>query len=248
MPAPFHDAPLHIAVHLTRHLQRPRRHKDVLPAQNHRPDLHLAVLLQPLLIVHAIRVKHPVDVEPAPQGARHRILRRVELEIVVGECLRVLTEPVVKVFEVHLLFARDEGDGDVGLGLEIKVPERSGVFGLFVEPGARKRTLAPDDAGDVGGELRDVGMSDHPSNVVADDVDGFSNAHVISHQRVQVMSEHILGVAIGWVGRVSGAAVVGSDDSVASFSERDSYMAELIGCLWEAMDEEYGALGLARGW
>ena len=25
-------------------------------------------------------------------------------------------------------------------------------------------------------------------------------------------------------------------------------MAELVGCLWEAVDEEYGALGLARGW
>ena len=25
-------------------------------------------------------------------------------------------------------------------------------------------------------------------------------------------------------------------------------MAELVRCFWEAVDEEYGALGLARGW
>ncbi len=65
---------------------------------------------------------------------------------------------------------------------------------------------------------------------------------------MQILSQHILGVAIGWVGRVSSTAVVRSDDSVAGFGERDRDMAELVGCLWEAVDEEYGALRLAGGW
>ena len=81
MPAPLHDALLHIAVHLTRHSQRARRHKNMLPAQHHRPDLHLPVPLQPLLVTHRVPLEHPVDVEPTPQGAGHRILRRVKLQV-----------------------------------------------------------------------------------------------------------------------------------------------------------------------
>ena len=50
------------------------------------------------------------------------------------------------------------------------------------------------------------------------------------------------------MGRVPGATVVWSDDPEAGFRERDNDMAELVRCFWEAVDEEYGALGLARGW
>ena len=46
---------------------------------------------------------------------------------------------------------------------------------------------------------------------------------------------------------MSRATVVWSDDSVASFSEWNDNMAELIRRLWEAVDEEYGVLGLAGG-
>ena len=87
-------------------------------------------------------------------------------------------------FQVHFLLARDEGDGDVGLALEVKVPERGGVLGVFVEGGSREGTLAPDDAGDARGELGDVGVGDHAADIVPHDVDGLLDADVLGDQFV----------------------------------------------------------------
>ena len=151
-------------------------------------------------------------------------------------------------FQVDLLFARYEGDGDIGLGLKIEVPEGSGVFGVFVELGAGEWTLAPDNAGDIGGELSNICMGDHTPNIMPYDMDRLFDAHMLRHQFVEILSEHILGVAIRRVGRVPSTTVVWSYNSVAGFSERDGDMAELIRCLWEAVNEENGTLRLARGW
>lgn len=150
-------------------------------------------------------------------------------------------------FQVHLLFAGNKGDGDIRLGLKIKVPEGSGVLGIFVKFRARKWTLAPDNAGDVGGELSDVRMGDHSSNVVPHDMNRLFDAHMLRHQFVQVLSEHILGVAIGWVGRVSSTTVVWGYHSIAGFREGDGDMTELVGRLWEAVDEKNGTFGIAGG-
>ncbi len=149
--------------------------------------------------------------------------------------------------EVELLFAGYKGDGDIGLGLKIKVPKRGSMLVVLVEFGAGEWTLAPDDAGNFGGELSHVRMGDHSPNIVPNDMDRLFDAYMLRHQLVQILSEHILGIAIRWVGRVTGATVVWSYDSVAGFSERDSDMAELVGCLWEAVDEENSTLRLARG-
>ena len=150
-------------------------------------------------------------------------------------------------FQVRLLLAGYEGDGDVGLGLEVEVPEGGAVLGVLVERGAGEWTLAPDDAGDVGRELRDVGVGDHPSNIVPHDVNRLFDAHVLRDQCVQVLREHVLGVAIGRMRRVSSTAVVWSYDPIAGFGEGDGDVAELVGCLREAVDEEDGTLGLAGG-
>lgn len=103
-------------------------------------------------------------------------------------------------FQVDLLLAGYEGDGDVGLGLKVEVPEGGGVFGVFVEGGSREGAFALNDAGDVGGELSHIRMGDHTPNVVPDNMDRLFDAHMLRHQFVQILSEHILGVAIGWVG------------------------------------------------
>ena len=150
-------------------------------------------------------------------------------------------------FQIDLLFARDKGDSDVGLSLEVKVPEGGGVFGVFVEFGTGERALAVDDAGDVRGELGGIGVGDHAANVVSDDVDRLFDAHMLRHQFEKILREDVFGVAVRRVGGVSGASVVGGDDSVAGLSEWDGDMAELVGCLWEAVDEEDGTLRLARG-
>lgn len=121
------------------------------------------------------------------------------------------------------------------------------MFCVLVELCSRERTFAPYDAGDVGGELSHIRMGDHSSNVMPDDVNRLFDAHMLCHQLIQVLCEHVFGVAIRRVGRVTGPAVVRSYYSVAGFGEGASDMAELIGCLWEAVNEEDGALGFARG-
>lgn len=40
------------------------------------------------------------------------------------------------------------------------------------------------------------------------------------------------------------AAVVGRQDAVAGVGEGDEDVAELVGCFWEAVDEEDGPFGL----
>lgn len=119
-------------------------------------------------------------------------------------------------FQVDLLFARYKRDGDVGLGLKIEVPEGSGVFVVFVKFGAGEWTLAPDDAGDVGGELGYIRMGDHSPNIMPHDMDRLFDAHMLRHQFVQILGEYILGVAIRRVGRVPSTTIVWNYDSVAS--------------------------------
>ena len=85
-------------------------------------------------------------------------------------------------FEVHFLFARDEGDGDVGLALEVEMPEGRGVLGVFVEGCPGEGTLAPDDAGDARRELSDVSVGDHAADVVAHDMNRFFDADVLGDQ------------------------------------------------------------------
>ena len=121
------------------------------------------------------------------------------------------------------------------------------MFAIFVELRTGEQTLAPYHAGDVEGKSGNVGVGDHSPNVGSDDVYGLLDAHVVSHQFVEILSEHGFGVAIRWVGGVSSATVIGGDDPVAGFCERNGDVAELVGCLWEAVDEEYGAFGLASG-
>lgn len=114
--------------------------------------------------------------------------------------MRVLRQSVVEVFQVHLLSTSYEGDGHVGLSLEVPVPEGRTVFVIFVELRTGEQTLAPYHAGDVGGELGNVGVGDHSPNVGSDDVYGLLDAHVLRHQFVEILSEHGFGVAIRWVG------------------------------------------------
>ena len=150
--------------------------------------------------------------------------------------------------EVDFLFARDKGDGNVGLGLKVEMPEGSRMFCVLIEVCPWERTFAPYDTGHVGRKLNYIRMGDHSPNVMPHDVDRLFDPHVLCHQLIQVLCKHVLGVAIRRVGRVPGTAVVWDYDSIAGFSEGDSGMAELVGCLWEAVDEENGTLRLARGW
>ena len=64
------------------------------------------------------------------------------------------------------------------------MPKGSGVFVVFVELCAGEWTFAPDDAGDVGGELSHICVGDHSADVVAHDVDGFFDPHMYCHQLV----------------------------------------------------------------
>ena len=149
--------------------------------------------------------------------------------------------------QVHFLFARHERDGDVGLGLEIKVPEGRGVLCGFVEGGSGEGTLAPDDAGDSRRELSDVCMGDHAADIVTHDVDGAGDADVLGDECVQIASEDVFGVAVWRVGGVPRASIVRGDDSIAGVGERVGDVAELIGRFREAVDEEDGVFRLGGG-
>ncbi len=55
------------------------------------------------------------------------------------------------------------------------------VFAVVVEFSTGQWALAPNDAGDVGRELRNIGMRDHSANVVSDDMDRLFDAHMLRH-------------------------------------------------------------------
>lgn len=64
---------------------------------------------------------------------------------------------------------------------------------------------------------------------------------------MQVRGEDFFGVARRRAGGIACAAVVGGDDAVAGGGEGRDHMAELVGGLGEAVDEEDGALFLHVG-
>ena len=167
MPTPFDNTLFYVIVHITRHLQRLSRHKTIPPAHNHSPHPNFTILLPPLPIHLRIFLKHPISSESSIQGPSGRILHRVKVHDFVRECCLVLTQAVIKVFEVEFFFACGKCHGDIGLGLEIEVPERCCVFCLFVKGRPWESTLPLVDAGYVLGELSDVGVGNHAADVVA---------------------------------------------------------------------------------
>ena len=102
------------------------------------------------------------------------------------------------------------------------------MLGVFVEGGSREGTLAPDDAGDARGELSDVGVGDHAADIVSHDVDWLFDADVLGDQFVEILSEHVFGVAVWRVGGVPSATVVWDYDSIAGLSEGAGDVAELV--------------------
>ncbi len=89
-------------------------------------------------------------------------------------------------------------------------------------------------------------MSNHATNVVADNVYGFSDAQVLGEQRVDVSCHDNLGVAIARVRRVASAPVIWRNNPIARIAQRCNDMAELVRRLWEPMDQENDTLGLRR--
>ena len=85
-------------------------------------------------------------------------------------------------FQIHFLLPRHERDSDIGLGLEIKVPEGRGVLVIFIERGSREWTLAPNHARDTRRELSDVGMGNHTADIVTHDMNGLSDADVLGDE------------------------------------------------------------------
>ena len=57
-----------------------------------------------------------------------RILHRVKIHNLFGKCSLVLGQAVIEVFEVELFFPCNKCYGDIGLGLEVEVPEWCIVF------------------------------------------------------------------------------------------------------------------------
>ena len=142
MPRSFHRRRFRVLVELSRHALRRFGDEAAFPTQHQAPALDLA-LLQPLPIMLGVLFKSGVGCEPSPHRARGAVLARVKLDIVVGKGGWVLREAVVEVFDVQFLLARDEREGDLGRGVEVKVPERAAVFGFLVHGASWQGALAP---------------------------------------------------------------------------------------------------------
>lgn len=248
MPTPLHLPNLDVLIHLPRRFLAAQRPERPLPAQKHRPHFDLPLLLQPLLVINLILLKGSVDVEPGPHRPRRGILRGVKVQILLGVGGRVHGQAVVEVLDVLLLVARDEEFGEVGDGVEGEMPEARGKLVRVVDAGAGEGAFAPDEGGAGRGEEMGVGVGDHAADVVADDVHGVLDAQLGGQQGVQVGRQDFLGVACRGPGGVAGTAVVGGDDVVAGGGKGRDHMAELVGGLREAVDEEDGTLLRRAGW
>jgi len=73
--------------------------KTLLTGKNQRPNLHLPVLLPPLLVMLPINIETLVRQERTPQRARRGILRRVKVQVFLGDGFGVLSQAIEEVLE-----------------------------------------------------------------------------------------------------------------------------------------------------
>ena len=100
----------------------------------------------------------------------------------------------------------------------------------FEGGGAWEWAFAPDDACDAGRVPGGIGVRDHATNVVADDVDFASDAEVGMDEGDKVGGHGCLQkVAMVRVRGLPGSTIVWGDDAVAGGGERGDDVAKLVG-------------------
>src|SRR5262249_23244326 len=82
-----------------------------------------------------------------------------------------------------------------------------------------------------------ISVRDHESDVVAHERNGTSDAQVLVQEAMDVASHGFLVVTAGWSPRVSGATIIGSDDSKTGLDQRRNNMAPLPPRLRESVKE-----------
>jgi len=208
MPASLHNSSLKILVQLARHSRCPCCREYELPAHDHRSDVNLSNPLPPFPILSCILFKHPVHCKRRIQSPCSRVLGGVEFEVFTSERGLILRQAVEEMLEVGLLFAGDQRHRDIGLSLEVEMPNRRGMFNIIVVSCTRQWAFSPIDACNMVWKLRNIGMSDHPTNIMPHNVDLFLYPHMIMNQLVEISSEHSFRVSGRWFGRVSCTAVI----------------------------------------
>lgn len=250
MPNLIHLRRLHILIQLAQHGQPIRRMKAPLATQRQSRDRTLTVPRPPLQILRLVVLERPVQTEPAPHGTRLRVVRGVHLHRLVqrGAVVRLAVEE--EEANVVGLPAGQQRLGQVGHAVEHQLEVVHARLALVVLARARHDTLAPGDAGDVLGVARGVGVRDHGADVVADDVDLVRDAEDVVDEVEEVGGEGGLAEFVGeagGLGGLAGAAVVRGDDAIARRREGLDDMAEVVGGVWEAVNEEEGAFGCFVG-
>lgn len=240
MPNLIHLRRLHILIQLAQHGQPIRRMKAPPATQRQSRDRTLTAPCPPLQILRLVVLERPVQTEPAPHGARLRVVRGVHSHRLVqrGAVVRLAVEE--EEANVVGLAAGQQRLGQVGHAVERQLEVVHARLALVVLARARHDAL---------GVARGVGVRDHGAHVVADDVDLVRDAEDVVDEVEEVGGEGGLAEFVGeagGLGGLGGAAVVRGDDAVARRREGLDDMAEVVGGVWEAVNEEEGALWLFR--
>lgn len=104
--------------------------------------------------------------------------------------------------------------GDVGVGVEVKVPGALGDLALLVVVGAGQRRFHGGQADDVVAVSQRVGERDHGAKIVSHYRDRAVDAELVADEVVKVAGHGPFVVAITGLGGSTSAAVVGHDDLV----------------------------------
>lgn len=91
-------------------------------------------------------------------------------------------------------------------------------------------------------------MSYHAAYIMPNHMHRLVDPKVLGHELVDVSCHLCLLVPTAGLGRVASSTVVWCDDGVACISYWRDYVAELIGALRKAVDQQYCSFRLCMSW
>ena len=80
--------------------------------------------------------------------------------------------------------------------MKVEVPHRCSMLDFFITSSAGERALSPCNRSYVFGELCNICMSDHASDIVSDNVNGILNMQMFCDEAVEVLTQNLLSIAI----------------------------------------------------
>lgn len=159
------------------------------------------LLLGELFVGFRVLGEGAVGLEPAPEaaGGGHHVGVHPDLDVRHGR--RVEGAAAHEALYIEVLAARDEGLGEVALGVEREVPERGRALHAVPRIDARQRHV---DDGEPVHRIPVIGrqrIGDHAADVVADDRVALvpearhQRVHVFGHRRLVVARRRLVGVS-----------------------------------------------------